>query len=124
MDVGFRAVAGVPASADRVTDLDAVSHPNLCAAMLEMAECDHCTTALDHDVIAGERRPARAGTAALCQRIAERGQTSVGGMIEFEWASHLVGHRRRSVGWTVAYTAKSRCCPSMIWSPAMTPSRR
>lgn len=72
VQVRFRAVAGVAAQSELLTDLNAVTHPNPYAAMLEMAERNYTAAATDHDVISGERKPAPASTAVLRQRVADR----------------------------------------------------
>lgn len=72
MQVRFSAVAGVPTPTDLFADLNVLPHPNPRAAVLKVAERDYTADASDHDVIAGERKPARADTEVLRERVTDR----------------------------------------------------
>jgi hypothetical protein len=78
VDVRLGAVAGVPAATEEIADPYALPRLHRHAALLEVADRNDDTVALDQHVIAGERYPARFGSAALRQRVTDRGQAAIG----------------------------------------------
>jgi hypothetical protein len=83
VDVRLGAVAGVPAETKHIADPYALPQTDLHTALLEVAESDHDTRALDQHVITGERHPAPFGSAALRQRVMDGWHAAIGRMVGF-----------------------------------------